>query len=376
MPVNKYIILILWCICLFFIKIETIFASNSSDSIYYGLEIKYHLGFVVPHHPDMIYYLKDYTKSGEINFIRRRYKSENWESDFKRLETGIGLWYSSLGNQKIYGQCLAIYPFLNLNLFKAGNFDVKTRVALGIGYSNNPYNSNSNPFNAVMGSHFNAYIGFGLMMYYPIVKNLYLQGGMSLNHLSNGAVSKPNHGMNNLALTFGAKYDLTEPNDFINKHKMPKTKNRELITTFSVARNQPALFYYKKFWSGSLTATHLWYVNDKTALGLGADFIRYGGAPFANKGLSEFDENFSYNFSDYFYMGIITKMEFFLGNTSLYMAPGVYLHYKTELRQPVYARLGVKQKIYGNIYAHFGIKADFFTAEFIEFGLGYRCKLK
>jgi len=369
---NKYIILILWCICFLFVKTETIFASGSSDSIYYGLEIKYHFGFVIPHHPEMVYFLDDYTRSGEINFIRRRYKTSNWESQYKRLETGIGLWYSSLGNNKIYGQSVAIYPFLNLNLFKAGNLDVKSRVALGVGYSTNPYNSNRNPFNAVMGSHINAYIGFGMMMYYPVFKKLYLQGGLSLNHLSNGAVKKPNNGMNNIALTIGAKYDLTESNDFINKQNIPKTKNREWLTTISVGRNQPSFNYYKKYWSGSLTTTHFWYINNKISCGLGLDFIRYGGASFSYKIVSEMEEEFSYNFSDFFYFGTIVTMEYFFGNTSLYLAPGVYLHYKTEPRQPLYARLGVRQKIYGNLCAHFGIKANYFTAEFIEFGLGYR----
>jgi hypothetical protein len=86
------------------------------------------------------------------------------------------------------------------------------------------------------------------------------------------------------------------------------------------------------------------------------------------------DEFFSYTFKDYFYIGTFATLEYHLGSTSLYMAPGYYLHYKIKPRQPVYARLGVRQKIYKNICAHFGIKANYFIAEFIEFGLGYRFK--
>ena len=358
--------------CFLIIIGSNINASNPADSVYYGVEVKYHHGFVIPHHPDMIYFLNDFTNSGEINFIRRRYKTSDWESQYKRLETGIGLWYSSFGNNEVYGKGIAVYPFLNLNLFKAGNLDVKTRVALGIAYSNKPYNNNKNPYNEVLGSHFNAYIGFGLMLYYPIFDKFSIQGGMSLNHVSNGAVKKPNNGMNNISLTIGAKYDLTDSKDFVNKNNFPKTKNREWLTTISLGKNQPAYFYYKKFWSGSLTVIHSWYINNRISAGLGADFIKFGGAPLTNRGMTGIDENFSYKFEDYFFIGSIVTMEYFFGNTSCYLAPGVYLHYKTNPRQPVYARLGVRQKLFGNFYGHFGIKANFFTAEFIEFGVGCR----
>jgi hypothetical protein len=58
------------------------------------------------------------------------------------------------------------------------------------------------------------------------------------------------------------------------------------------------------------------------------------------------------------------------------MAIGAYLYSKTTPRQPVYARLGIRQKVTNNLFGHLGIKANFFTAEFIEFGLGYRWRYK
>src|SRR5690554_7363448 len=82
------------------------------------------------------------------------------------------------------------------------------------------------------------------------------------------------------------------------------------------------------------------------------------------------DKHFSS--SDEIYAGILAGMESLLGTTALYLNLGAYIYQATPARQPVYARLGIRQKLYQNWHGHFGIKANFFTAEFIEFGLAYR----
>jgi hypothetical protein len=370
----KYFILFL-CIFYLFNKNDIVNASNFKDSIYYAIEAKYQYGIGVPHHPDMFYIVNDYIQSGEINFIRRRYRTNDWESNTRRLETGLGIWFSSLGRDDIYGHAISVYPFINLHLFKLGQLSAKSHVALGFGYATKPFDRKTNPYNNIFGSHYNAYIGLGLMLYYPVTNKIMLTGGLSVNHLSNGATKKPNNGINTASLTIGARYNLTDATQFADKKtNIQNIKKHEFLPTFSAGRNNPVMYYNKKFWSGSLTLTHLWYVKNTLALGLGLDFIDHGGAPFTYKHYSQTEEFFSYSFKDYFYFGTFATLEYHLGPTSLYMAPGYYIYYKTKPRQPVYARLGVRQKIYKNIYAHFGIKSSFFVAEFIEFGLGYRFK--
>ena len=360
----------------FALILQTIIASNSNDSVYYAIEAKYQYGILVPHHPEIYYFVKDYTQGGEINFIRRRYNSNFWESEYKRLETGIGFWFSSLGRDEIYGHAFSLFPFVNLQLLNIGKLDIKTRVAFGLGYATKPFDRFNNPNNTIFSSHFNAYIGLGFMLYYPVFDKISLQGGLAINHISNGASSKPNHGMNTVAISLGARYNLTDTKDFtVQKQETQNYRKHELMTTFSVGRNQPAHYLHRKFWSGSFTAIHSWYLKKTMSLGVGLDLIQYGGAPYHLKKTAEIIENAEFGFSDYFYLGTTINFENHFGNTAIYLSPGLYLHYKTKPRQPIYARLGIRQKIYGNFWGHFGIKANFFVAEFIEFGVGYRFKL-
>jgi hypothetical protein len=350
-------------------------ASNagSKDSTRYAIEAKYHLGIVVPHHTSMTYLINDYARGGEINLIRQRHKAGLWESYLNRPETGIGFWFSTFGRPDIYGEGFALYPFINFRLFQLGRLQAKSRVALGLGYANNPFKVGVNTYNTVFGSHLNAYIGLGLLLNYPLTDRISVSGGFSLNHMSNGSSRKPNNGINTATFTLGAIYELVplkEPD--YHPASPPPSSRREWLTTLSAGRNQAAAYNPTIYWSGSLTTTHLWYKTKTRAYGLGLDLIRFGGAPLASKNFQDMDENAVYSFKDELYAGLFGTMESHMGSTSLYISAGGYLYHATKPRQPVYARLGVRQRLSGNFLAHFGIKANFFTAEFIELGLGYR----
>ncbi|ASB47991.1 acyloxyacyl hydrolase [Alkalitalea saponilacus] len=359
----------------FFIAAFLISADSeaNNDSTFYSIEARYHYGIVIPHHSNMAYFISDYASGVEINLNRRRFGSQIWESKMGYPETGIGFWFSTLGEPNIYGNGYAIYPYINFNLFDLGNLNARYRVALGLGYADTPYDKSGNLFNNIFGSYLNAYIGLGLHLSYPVSNRINLRSTLSLNHMSNGSSRKPNHGLNTAAISFGATYHLsTQEYPRVLPQTSPRIKAREIVGTLSAGRNQAAPYPPDIHWSGSLTLTHLWYQTENKAYGLGLDFIRYGGAPLAFIKLEEMDFNAEYGFSDYFYTGITGTMESHLGATALYITAGAYVHYKTEPRQPVYARLGIRQKIYENLLGHFGIKANFFTAEFIEFGMGYR----
>lgn len=359
------------------LSFDTKTLAGKNDSTRYAIDIKYHYGIVVPHHTNMTYLIDDYAKGFEINLIRQRHQSDVWERFLNRPETGIGFWYSTFGRKDIYGEGMAIFSFINFRLFQLGRLKAKYSISPGLGYVNNPFKVGENTYNTVFGSHFNAFLGLGFLLNYQITDNLSLSSSMSVKHLSNGSSRKPNNGINTSTLTLGVIYELNpirEPN--YQRVSIPKSSTREILVTASAGRNQPVPYNPTRYWSGSITLTHLWYKKRTKAYGLGLDLIRFGGAPYALINFEEIDEFAQYGFSDYFYAGIFGTMESHLGTTALYISGGAYIYQKTKPRQPFYARLGVRQKITGNFIAHVGIKANFFTSEFIEFGLGYRWKYR
>ena len=348
-----------------------------NDSTRVQITARYHYGIVVPHHTSMSYLINDYSRGTELNITRRRFKQQLWETYLNQPETGIGLMMSSFGNSQIYGNGIAIYPFINFRMFDVGRFSAKYRVALGMGYATKPFDVETNTYNTVFGSHFNAYVGLGLLLNCRITHNLLLNTSFSLNHLSNGSSYKPNNGINTATLSFGTTW-IPNPNPLpsISQQSAPRDNSHEVIVTGSIGRNQAAAYNPTRNWSGSITVNHIWFRKKTMAYSGGLDLIHFGGAPYANLKFQTLDENATYTLADNLYVGALAGAQALLGTTTMYVNVGVYLYKGIPPRQPIYARLGIRQQVTPRLLAHFGIKANFFAAEFIEFGIGYRLPYK
>lgn len=369
----KHIILIL------FISISNLsFAQTFKKySTRYAVDAQYHYGITIPHHTNMIYLVDDYTRGFELSLIKHNFSNNGWEQYFNFPETGIGFWYNTFGRKDIFGNGYAIFPYINFNILQWQNLSLKYKVALGLGYADKPFHPIYNSKNNVFGSHINAYIGFALKANYRITDNISLLASLSLNHMSNGSSKKPNNGINTASLTGGVVYDfVTYQNENKIKQKPPKSNTREIISIISLGKNQPVVYNSKKYISGTASIAHLWHTNKIKAYGIGAEVFRFGGAPYAWEAVNEIDINHTYGNKDYLFAGTYGTMETYLGNSTIFISVGAYIYKHTTPLQPVYARLGIRYKIYDNFVANFGIKANFFTAEFIEFGIGYRWKYK
>lgn len=149
-------------------------------------------------------------------------------------------------------------------------------------------------------------MGLGLRLHYPITDRFSLSTSFALNHMSNGSSRKPNNGINTAAIDFGLIYELVpfqEP-EYVDR-KVPADDSREWLFTLGVGRNQAAAYNPTIYWSGSITATHLWYKTRSKAYGIGLDLIKFGGAPYAYNMFQDLDESRDYSLYEELYAGVL-----------------------------------------------------------------------
>jgi len=336
-------------------------------------------GLVLPHHEDMIYFVNDFSYGLDINFGKTKYNQE-WYQYLNYPEVGFGLFYNTFGNSEIYGEGIAAYSYIQSNLLRAKKFSVKSKVAAGLGYVTKPFNIDSNPYNHVFGSHLNVFLNFGINATYRISPRWAASLNMGMNHMSNGALKMPNHGVNTLTCGLGIEYlfsDFDEPLT-TGRVRAPRSNARDLVFFASIGRSQRSPYKPEFYPAVTLNINHLWWISRKTAWGIGVDGIYYGAAPFEYLIIEEQWATDQYDFSaaDKTYGGVFGSYNFRFNRTQLFAHVGVYVLYKTKPNQLIYPRMGVRQELFKNIYANVSIKASFFKAEFIEFGLGYRLNYK
>ncbi len=332
-----------------------------------SVTVLYHQGIVIPHHPNMVYFIDDFSRGLEVNYGLLRFEANGWQKWYNFPEVGLGLFYNSYGNAEIYGQGLSLYPYLHFPLIRTSRFSLSNKLAMGVGYINKPFDYQTNPYNRIFGSHFNAYIGLGLYSSLRISGGWSLRASASLNHLSNGATRKPNSGLNTFTLSMGAGYHfLPDRIPLLPRQVAPRANQRDIQVFVGYGRSQASDYNLNHYSSGSLSVHHVWHRSPKSAWGAGVDLIYFGPAPFVFQGSGPVDVD-----ADRFFYGVSGGKYWIMGSTIAFVQLGVYLYSEIDPPQPVYPRVGLRQKVTKNLQANFSIKASFFRAEFIEFGVGY-----
>ncbi|WP_439185268.1 acyloxyacyl hydrolase [Carboxylicivirga taeanensis] len=336
------------------------------------LTTRIHGGIVIPHHVNMMYFIDDFSGGIEINYGRSLFSSDSWESFFNYPEIGLGFYYGTFGNKDIFGAGYALFPYIHYNMYRSPKFSVHNKVALGLGYATKPFDIETNTYNTVFSSHLNAYIGLAILADYRVHEQVSLSASLSLTHLSNGAVRKPNHGINTLTASLGAKYHFNESlTPMLEKIKPPKSNKREVVIIGSIGRSQSTFYNRELYWSGSLSVNHLWHLNEKRAIGLGYDHFFSEAIPYSWGGFENTDESIGFSTRDYLFNGLFVSYNVFLGKTTLFANIGTYLHTNIAPPQPVYPRIGIRHYLSNHLIANFSVKASFFRSEFLEFGIGY-----
>lgn len=341
------------------------------------LTTRIHGGIVVPHHVNMMYFIDDFSGGIEVTYGRALFSPDSWESYFNYPEIGMGLYYGTFGNKDIYGAGIALFPYINYNIYRSPKISIQNKVSMGLGYATKPFDIETNTFNTVFSSHLNAYIGLGLLMDYRIHKHLSLSASASLTHLSNGAFKKPNHGINTLTASLGAKYHFNEQlTPVLDKQVAPPNHQREIIIVGSVGRSQSSMYNKQLFWNASLSVNHLWHLNEKRAIGLGFDQFYSETAPYSWEAYEDTDGSINFSTNDYLFNALFASYNVFLGKTTLFVNIGAYVHSNIKPPQPIYPRIGIRHYVTRNLIANFSVKASFFRSEFLEFGLGYSFRYK
>lgn len=352
---------------------------SSKDSTFRIIRATPHFGLVIPHHEQMVYFIDNFSYGIDLNYGITKF-DQSWYKYLNYPEIGVGIFYNSFGNSDIFGFGLSAYGYIQSNLYRSKKFTFRSKIALGLGYVNKPYDITTNPYNHVFGSNLNVYINLGLFARYKIGPRWGINGNLSFNHLSNGSIKKPNHGINTVTIGLGIEYNLNNKIDppLSEGIRAPRSNARDILLFASYGRSQRSLYKPNFYPSISVNLNHIWWVSRKTAWGVGIDGIYYGAAPyeFLEPDQPNSDVENPYSIVDKMYGTIFGSYNFRFNNTQIFVHVGVYLLYTIKPIQAIYPRMGVRQRIFKDLYANFSIKASFFKAEFIEFGLGYRFNYK
>lgn len=293
--------------------------------------------------------------------------SRAWENVYGHPRLGAALYYEDF-HYDVLGKAFSGAVVAEFPMVKKRFFGMDMRFLAGAAYVTKKFDSDNNPANLLIGSHFSAFFVFGPQFAFFMNRPQRLLAGFNFVHYSNGAMRLPNLGLNLMQWHVGVQGRIGEerpkftgePRETIVYNKWQKY----FTAAFGVRENQQP--EGPKFFILSTTAGVYRMFGQCFRAGVGADFMRDESelTRLGNYGVEHYD------WSPYL-LGLHLSCGVCFGRTTATLHLGGFVVNEIYDGVPLYDRLVINYFITKHIMANLGLRTYFMRAEYIEWGVGY-----
>ena len=346
------------------------FGSNI-DSVIHGklLGVNFYHGTLMYHHKVMEILREKPVNAIELSWILVGNGKKLWHKVYRRPEYGFSYILMDLGSPNYLGYAHGILPFVN---FPVSSFDKRFsagfRIGSGLSYVTKIYDRTENYKNSAISTHLNAIVAFNLEGRYSITENLSTRLGLALTHISNGTFRKPNSGLNNVLFSAGIAYCIANLKvDNGSEITFTDNKNR-LLVIGSGSYKETKGAGGPRYAVGALSVEYTHSSKTLLRYGFSLDLMYDQTAGF----IMDYEE-IPYS-SDWQMLksGVTLNSEIMLDRLSAVFYFGKYIYNHSKEGGPVYQRIGLRYRIMEKCWLHFALKTHWGSADYIEFGVGYK----
>lgn len=338
------------------------------------LHVEYMHGFILKHKKQIAHLITAHPQGIKATLVKKTMGDKQWHQRYSYPEVGLSLIYLDYNNPDV-GKSIALIPHYNIFLTK--NRDAKSQwkyqMGLGVGYNTNKYNKEVNNQNNVLGTNINFGISLQLQHEYKLSKKLLWLNSLSLTHFSNGAIRKPNSGINAISFNTGMAYSLSQKDYKYQAYESDPIDKSGLGYTATLSFGMHEAI---KIGAGSYPFFVLSVLADKTLnhkskLGVAVEWFYSESI----KQEIQYDTKLEGKSKpDFNRVGIALSHELMLGDFSVMSQFGYYVYDPYQPFTAVYLRAGLRRYFNEHMFASLCVKSHNAKAEAAEFALGWRFK--
>ncbi len=390
---NKSIFKRIFLLTVFFLLYVSYTRAQDPDSHIrpsHNLEIFYQNGYVFPTDPFLRGYNAvsdgiDAYQAFSLRFSKQTIGNKLWEQLYKYPVWGGGVYVADFFNPQEVGTPIAIYGFFNAPFKRWDRWSFNYTLGFGLAFNWKHYGP-TNIYNVAVGAPFTVYIDAGMNMEYRIADKWNAALGFSLSHFSNGALKRPNKGINTVAPRISLMYRFGEGKTVFIRQDIPKFSgsNEWLFSVFGGSQNiltDTSNITLEEKYEGvffpvfGILTTYNRYISYKSKIGFGVS-VSYDGSVNAKIAVENGElEEKEAPFGEKLQISIYPSYSLVVNRISVIIQPGVYLYRKKfALQTPVfYQRIGLNYQINNHLTAGINLRAyHFHVSNYIEWNVGYR----
>lgn len=365
-------------LCIYFVSSLSLSLANHSvkgntatSPWFHSMEFAAHQGYILVHTPSIAHLKNNNLHLFHVSLSHQTHGNKEWHHQYNFPELGLGLLFGEMGNRDVLGHTIALAPYINIPLYKGTNMDVLIRHDLGLAFLTKCFHPSFNQDNNAIGSHVNISVSSQINARFRLGTNSSLSAGFGMVHFSNGAIRKPNLGINIPVAMISYKQNIYP----LPENTQPPTQTNRTGQTFlsfslagGISRINP--INNNTYPAFSMATTLSRAISVKRNIGLGADlFLNY-----ADKQTMRVKDGRNIALAEILKPGIHFSYEQAFGSMDFIFQNGVYLLEKHRRKDKLYTRVGLRYHTSQNLILHLCLNANQITASFIEFGMGFRMK--
>ncbi len=348
---------------------------TTNKKFIYHTEVNFKGSFLLPHVNEVKYLMNGTLPIYEIGAEFPTLGNSHFQNNFPHNNWGIMLNFSPLTGNENLGVSIGILPYLNINCLINKESRWKFRLASGLGFIQKPFNKIDNPKNLAIGSFLNNITDFTIQYQTYIPLDLIAKIGFGMQHFSNGAFTRPNHGLNLPYISLALKSQKKKTELDNKDKKVTNEKNSFFISSFYGSKTL-TFGAEKRYHVFQLTGGYSLGFTKGNFIHMQSDIIIDNSLPY----LKEYD--FEFETFDKVIIGLFSNYEKKFGQIGLLVGLGLYLHspfqtFNTDWSYAnngsiFYNRIGVKYHISKLIFTQISVRTHMEGADNTEFGIGYK----
>lgn len=307
----------------------------------------------------------------ELNFHQQKIGNEHWEKIFNYPQTGWSLSFIDHRN-KYLGSTIALNRYMNYVFIRKKSLELYLKLSAGFLYATKIYGHNDHAnknYNSAISQYlnFSAELGLGVSIYPTSRWSLNL--GATLMHVSNGAMSQPNDGLNLLMFKCGAGYIIGDRKEM--KFKQPEALEEDRSVKYNVFLGSGIKQIDNDNEEKYRLLTMAFYADKKVSR---VNAINVGVDVFMNRAVEYIIENSAkHRGKDFKRIGISAGHEFFINRLGVLTQFGYHVYSPYPAFSNFYQKFGLKYYFNDIFFAAVNLRIfKFEISDEITWGIGVR----
>jgi hypothetical protein len=359
---------------LLFILLEfNLFLSYSQSLQNTLFRIDGHYGFVIPEYKNLNYTVQRPISAIELSVFKRTMGKSFWEQIYKYPEYGLTLQYTTLGNKKVLGSEIGLFPYVQFFFLRKPKVKFTHQYGLGLGYASQKFDLTTNYDAVSIGSHLNIHFNFKLGLHFQFSEFWNLNTGISFTHFSNANMAEPNIGLNLLYYSLGISHSLGNNENLIKKEIEPHRSEHEFNFIYSAGGKHTRALQSTIFFTSSFSSEYNFHWKRKIHLGIGLDLFYDSSTKAETQSKNENNYKKINDLSS----GIHLSQEIVYDRFSFILQEGFYVGIPNQIHQSLmYNRAIVRWKINDYFLMNISMKSHLHILDYPEIGFGYYFKTR